>query len=340
MKKTLIIAEAGVNHNGDLELAKKLVDVAADAGVDYVKFQTFKAKELVSKSAEKASYQIQNTGKEKESQYEMLKKLELSEADHHELISHCKKNDINFLSTAFDLDSVDLLDRLGIDLFKVPSGEITNKPYLQKLASKKKPIILSTGMATKDEIQEALDVLMKAGIVETNIRVLHCNTEYPTPMNDVNLKAMLDIKNTFKLEVGYSDHTLGIEVPIAAVALGASVIEKHFTLDREMDGPDHRASLEPLELKAMVAAIRNIEAATGGSGFKKPTASELANKIVARKSLHSIKALEKNRVIEAEDLICLRPGDGMSPMKIDTIIGRKLKQDIPAYHKFTGKELE
>jgi len=340
MNKVLIIAEAGVNHNGDINIAKQLIDAAAQAGVDYVKFQTFVAKNLVSEKAKKAEYQIENTGKQEESQYEMLKKLELSEADHIKLISYCQEQGIKFLSTAFDLDSVDLLDKLGIDLFKVPSGEITNKPYLQKLASKKKPIILSTGMANKEEIQAAVDVITQTGIEKNNIQILHCNTEYPTPMQDVNLLAMLDIKKTFEVQVGYSDHTLGIEVPIAAVALGAVVIEKHFTLDRNMDGPDHRASLEPNELKAMVEGIRNIEKAIGGSGIKEPSESEIKNKSVARKSIHSSKALKAGHVIKEEDLICIRPGNGISPMEINKLIGKRIKKELSPYSMVQKEDIE
>jgi N-acetylneuraminate synthase/N,N'-diacetyllegionaminate synthase len=331
MNKVLIIAEAGVNHNGDINIAKQLIDVAADAGVDYVKFQTFIAKNLVSEDAQKADYQIDNTGKKEESQFIMLKKLELSEADHHELIAYCKLKGVKFLSTAFDLESVDLLTELGIDLFKVPSGEITNKPYLQKLASKQKPIILSTGMANKKEIQDAVDVLKEAGIEKNNIQILHCNTEYPTPMQDVNLLAMLDIKKTFGVEVGYSDHTLGIEVPIAAVALGAVVIEKHFTIDRSLEGPDHRASLEPAELKAMVAGIRNIEKAIDGSGIKEPSVSEKKNKTVARKSIHTAREMNAGEEIQLKDLVCLRPGNGISPMEIDTILGKKVLKKLDAF---------
>ncbi len=339
MNKTLIIAEAGVNHNGDINIAKQLIDAAAKAGVDYVKFQTFIAKKLVSEATKKADYQIENTGKQEESQFEMLKKLELSETDHHELIAYCKSKNIKFLSTAFDLDSVDLLNSLGIDLFKVPSGEITNKPYLQKIASKQKPIILSTGMANKTEIQDAIDVLTDAGIEKSKLQILHCNTEYPTPMQDVNLLAMLDIKNTFGVEVGYSDHTLGIEVPIAAVALGAVVIEKHFTLDRNMDGPDHRASLEPSELKAMVDGIRNIERAISGTGIKEPSESEKKNKSIARKSVHTNKALKTGHTITADDLICIRPGSGISPMLIDELIGRQLQNDLPSFHLIQKEDI-
>ena len=340
MNKTLIIAEAGVNHNGDINIAKQLIDVAAAAKVDYVKFQTFIAKNLVSETAQKAAYQIKNTAKQDESQYEMLQKLELSKADHNELITYCNLKGVRFLSTAFDLESVELLCNLGIDLFKVPSGEITNKPYLEKLAAQKKPIILSTGMATKNEIGDALKVLIDAEVSKENIRILHCNTEYPTPMQDVNLLAMLDLKKTFNVDVGYSDHTLGIEVPIAAVALGAMVIEKHFTLNRNMEGPDHKASLEPNELKAMVECIRNIELAIGGSGIKEPSESEEKNKIIARKSIHTNKQINAGHLLTKEDLICLRPGDGISPMELENIVGKKIKNNLTSFSKLKKEDIE
>lgn len=320
MEKTIIIAEAGVNHNGEIEIAKKLIDVASDAGVDYVKFQTFKATSLASKNAEKAIYQKENTNDESESQLSMLKKLELTESMHFELIDYSKKKGTNFLSTGFDQESIDFLDGLGMEFFKIPSGEITNLPYLRKIGGLGKPIIISTGMADLMEISNALKVLEDAGANKSDITVLHCNTEYPTPMQDVNLMAMTTIANALKVSVGYSDHTLGIEVPIAAVALGAKVIEKHFTLDRNMKGPDHRASLEPSELKAMVKSIRNIERAIG-NGEKKPSPSELKNKIVARKSIVAMKAIKKGEVFTDENLTVKRPGSGISPMKWDEIIG-------------------
>jgi N,N'-diacetyllegionaminate synthase len=319
--KTLIIAEAGVNHNGSIELAKKLIDAAAEAGVDYVKFQTFKAETLVSKNAKKAEYQAKNIGDNDDSQYTMLKKLELDQEMHKLLISYCKTKDIKFLSTAFDLESIDLLFDLGIDLFKIPSGEITNLPYLQKIGSLGKPVILSTGMANLGEIEAALEVLVNAGTAMENITVLHCNTEYPTPMQDVNLTAMLGIKEAFKVKVGYSDHTLGIEIPTAAVALGAICIEKHFTLDKTMEGPDHKASLEPHELKAMVSAIRNIELALG-DGVKRPSASEAKNKPIARKSIHLAHSLPAGHILTAEDIIMKRPGNGISPMDIQLVLGK------------------
>ncbi|MDB4505927.1 N-acetylneuraminate synthase [Saprospiraceae bacterium] len=330
MNKTLIIAEAGVNHNGSLDLAKKLIDVAVEAGVDYVKFQTFKTENLISKTAKKAAYQIENTGKADESQFEMVKKLELDKDTHEILINYCKEKNIKFLSTAFDLESVDLLEELGIDLFKIPSGEITNLPYLEKVASKGKPIILSTGMSNLGEIEAAMNVISKNGIAQENITILHCNTEYPTPMEDVNLSAMNTIGEAFKVKIGYSDHTLGIEIPIAAVARGAVCIEKHFTLDRTMEGPDHRASLEPSELKAMVESIRNIEKALG-HGIKRPSNSESKNIEIARKSIHLAKDLPAGHIISRNDLQMKRPGNGISPMDMELVIGRtttaELKED-------------
>lgn len=327
MNRTLIIAEAGVNHNGSIEIAKKLIDSAVEAKVDYVKFQTFKTDKLVSKEAKKAAYQIENTKDEKESQFEMIKKLELDEEKHLILINYCQKKGIKFLSTAFDLESIDLLDALNIDIFKIPSGEITNLPYLKKIASKKKPIILSTGMANLGEIEDALNVLYHNGIERKDITILHCNTEYPTPMEDVNLSAMNTIAAAFKTKVGYSDHTLGIEIPIAAVARGAVCIEKHFTLDKNMEGPDHKASLEPKELKAMVKSIRNIEKAMG-NGIKKASKSEKKNIHIARKSIHTSRYLQKGNIIKKDDLIMKRPGNGISPMDIQFVIGRKLSESI------------
>ena len=331
-KKVLIIAEAGVNHNGDLSTAKKLIDLAAEAGVDLVKFQTFKADDLVSKEAKQAEYQQKNMGDNDNSQYQMLKKLELSEAAHIELIQYAQYKGTRFFSTAFDVKGLEYLHGLNFDQFKVPSGEITNYPYLKKLASFGKPVILSTGMADMAEIKAALTVLAE-GVDKKDITVLHCNTEYPTPMEDVNLKAMQTIANECGVEVGYSDHTLGIEVPIAAVARGATVIEKHFTLDRNSPGPDHRASLEPMELKAMVTAIRNIELAIGGDGVKTPSPSELKNREVARKSVHTTRAMKRGTTLREEDIIPLRPGDGISPMNWEHILGRELVRDLPAFAK-------
>lgn len=340
INRVLIIAEAGVNHNGDLNTAKELIDVAAKAGVDMVKFQTFKADDLVSKEAKKAAYQINNTKEGHDSQYEMLKKLQLSESDHTALIKYANSKGIEFFSTAFDVKGLEYLNSLGFSLFKVPSGEITNYPYLKKIASFGKPIILSTGMSSLKEIEQALQVLTSGGLTNKEITVLHCNTEYPTPMEDVNLKAMNTICREFDVEVGYSDHTLGIEVPIAAVAMGAKVIEKHFTLDRKLPGPDHRASLEPNELQAMVRAIRNIEIAIQGNGIKEPSKSELANLTVARKSLHSSKALKKGSVISDSDLLPLRPGDGISPMEWDNILGKELLVDYSPFQKIQLSDLK
>lgn len=323
---TIIIAEAGVNHNGDINLAKQLIDAAAIAGVDYVKFQTFKSDKLVSKNAEKANYQKENTNDSNDSQLKMLQKLELSEADHYKLIDYCKSKDIKFLSTAFDLESIDFLNKLNIDLFKIPSGEITNYPYLEKIGSLGKHIIISTGMATIEEIGNAMAVLIKNGTLRHQITVLHCNTEYPTPMEDVNLKAMETIADTYSVPIGYSDHTLGIEVPIAAVALGATVIEKHFTLDKTLPGPDHKASLEPDELKAMVKAIRNIEDAIGDKD-KAPTPSELKNKAVARKSIVASTTIKKGDILTKDNITTKRPGTGISAMEWPNIIGTKAKKD-------------
>jgi len=320
MKKTLIIAEAGVNHNGDINNAIRLIDAAVGAGVDYIKFQTFKAEKLVSKNAKKAEYQIQNMGGEEDSQYAMLKKLELSLQDHETLINYCKSKGIQFFSTAFDLDSLQYLKDIGLELVKIPSGEITNLPYLRKAAKLFSKVILSTGMSTMDDISSAVDIFRAEGIFD--ITILHCNTEYPTPLEDVNLKAMLAIKEQFQTEVGYSDHTLGIEVPIAAVALGASVIEKHFTLDKTMPGPDHAASLEPVELVNMVAAIRNIELAMKGDGLKTPSQSELKNIAVARKSIVAARSIKRGELLSEDNLTVKRPGTGISPMHWDEIIGK------------------
>ena len=326
MKDVLVIAEAGVNHNGSIELAKKLIKEASIAGADVVKFQTFKAETLVSKTAKKANYQKASTDAE-ESQFDMLKKLELDYAIHEELMQYSNEQGIKFLSSAFDLESIDLLNDLGIDIFKIPSGEITNLPYLRKIAQTGKQIILSTGMSTISDIEAALDVLRQNGA--TDIIVLHCNTEYPTPMEDVNLLAMNTIQNTFKVRVGYSDHTVGIEVPIAAVALGAEVIEKHFTLDKTMEGPDHKASLEPKELKAMVDAIRNIQAALG-DGLKRPSESEIKNMPIARKSLVAKANIQAGEMFSVDNLTIKRPGTGLSPMLWDDIIGSIARKNYEA----------
>ncbi len=338
-RNVIIIAEAGVNHNGDIQRAKDLIDVAHDAGVDYVKFQSFKASKLVSPTAKKADYQKKNIGEADNFQFTMLKKLELTEEDHDELINYCESKRIQFFSTAFDAEGVDYLDELGLKLIKIPSGEITNYPYLRSVAQKGKPIILSTGMASLSEIETALDVLIKFGAEKNNITVLHCNTEYPTPMEDVNLKAMLTIKEKLGVEIGYSDHTLGIEVPVAAVALGATVIEKHFTLDRNLSGPDHKASLEPQELKDMVSSIRNIESAISGNGIKEPSKSELKNIAIARKSIHLKRDLKKGEVLSENDLISLRPGDGISSIHWEDVIGKQLLSDKSSFDKLTWEDL-
>lgn len=323
-----IIAEAGVNHNGSIELAKKLIDAASLAGADAVKFQTFKTENLVSKNANKAEYQKQTTDEE-ESQFDMIKKLELDLDVHKELIAYCEKKNIIFMSTPFDLDSVDMLNDLGLKIFKIPSGEITNLPYLRKIGSLNKKIVLSTGMANMIEIGDALNVLISSGTKKENITVLHANTMYPTPMEDVNLNAMLSIKKEYGVEIGYSDHTLGIEVDIAAVAMGAKVIEKHFTLDNTMEGPDHKASLEPYELIAMVSGIRNIEKALG-DGVKIPSKSETPNIEVARKSIVASKDIRKGEVLDNSNLAIKRPGNGISPMKWDEIVGTVASKDYQA----------
>ena len=320
-----IIAEAGVNHNGSIKIAKDLINVAVESGADAVKFQTFKAEKLVSKTAEKADYQKKTT-EASESQFDMLKKLELDIEAHQELLVYCQEKNIMFLSTPFDHDSIDMLSDLGLETFKIPSGEITNFPYLQHIGSLKKQVILSTGMSTLQEVGDALTVLINAGVLKENITVLHANTMYPTPMTDVNLNAMLTMQKKFGVAVGYSDHTLGIEVDIAAVAMGASIIEKHFTLDRAMSGPDHEASLEPEELKAMVLAIRNIEKALG-SYEKKPSPSESINISIARKSIVASRSISKGEVFSENNIAIKRPGNGLSPMKWCDVIGTKAVRD-------------
>ena len=323
MGHVIVIAEAGVNHNGSIEIAKQLVDKAAEAGADFIKFQTFKSEKLVSKYARQADYQRRNIGKENDdSQLSMLKKLELSEEDHLELMDYCQKKGIKFFSTAFDLESIDYLHSLNLGLWKIPSGEITNYPYIKKIAGYGEPVILSTGMCELSDIKAAYKVLTDNGIRKEQITILHCNTEYPTPYEDVNLRAMTTLKDEFKVEVGYSDHTKGIEVPIAAVALGATVIEKHFTLDRNMEGPDHKASLEPDELKAMVSAIRHIEQALG-SGHKTVSESERKNITIARKSIVAACDIKAGEIFTEENLTVKRPGNGISPMKWEEVIGLK-----------------
>ena len=327
MEKVFIIAEAGVNHNGDINIAKKLIDVAFDSGANSVKFQTFKAENIVSSNAPKADYQLNSTEKS-ETQFQMLKKLELDLKSHQILIDYCKIKGIIFLSTPFDIESVDLLNKLGIKIFKIPSGEITNLPYLKKIGALNKKVILSTGMANINEIRDALRILTDAGTPKKNIIVLHANTEYPTPFEDVNLLAMQTIGRTFDVKVGYSDHTNGIEVPIAAVALGACVIEKHFTLDRNMEGPDHKASLEPPELKAMVSAIRNIEKAMSGNGNKEPSNSEKKNIPIARKSIVAKTNIKKGEIFSENNITIKRPGTGISPMLWYNVIGKISSTDF------------
>ena len=318
-----IIAEAGVNHNGSFELACKLVDAAKTAGVDCIKFQTFKSNKLVSHTAQKAEYQTETTGDG--SQVVMLKKLELSYNDFLKLKDYCDQVGICFLSTPFDFDSIDFLNSIEMPFWKIPSGEITNYPYLVALAKTGRPVVMSTGMCNVTEIEEAISVLRRNGTKE--IILLHCNTEYPTPFEDVNLRAMQTMHDTFGLDVGYSDHTRGIEIPVAAVALGATVIEKHFTLDRNMEGPDHKASLEPDELAAMVHAIRNVEQAMG-SGIKEPSKSERKNIAIARKSIVAAKSIKEGEILTEENLTTKRPGSGVSPMRWPEVIGTKAIRDF------------
>ena len=325
-KSIIIIAEAGVNHNGDLTLAKQLIDKAAEAGADLVKFQSFSADRLATRQAKKANYQIATTGST-ETQHQMLSRLELSANMHYELTAHCDLRNIEFLSTGFDIESINFLIKLGINYFKIPSGEITNLPYLRHIGQFSKSVILSTGMSTLGDIEAAIDTLEQAGTARSLITVLHCTTEYPTPMREVNLRAMQSIQSAFGVDVGYSDHTAGIEVSIAAAALGASVIEKHFTLDRSLPGPDHKASIEPNELKAMVCAIRNIEKSLG-DGVKRLTPSELRNKNVVRQSLVASKSIKVGEVFSAQNITTKRPGSGISPMNWDVVMGRKAVRDF------------
>lgn len=328
MSHVLIIAEAGVNHNGSVETAKRMIDKAVEAGADVIKFQTFKSEKLVSKSAKQAEYQKKNIANaENDSQLDMLRKLELSESDHNELMDYCAKKQIRFFSTAFDMESIDYLHSLQVGLWKIPSGEITNYPYLKKIAGFSEPVILSTGMCELQDVSEAISVLCDNGLRKEQISLLHCNTEYPTPFEDVNLLAMNELREKFGVRVGYSDHTKGIEVPIAAVALGAEIIEKHFTLDRNMEGPDHKASLEPDELKAMVAAIRNIERALG-NGHKRVSESERKNIAVARKSIVAARDIKAGEVFCETNLTVKRPGNGISPMRWEEVIGKIAKKDF------------
>lgn len=328
MSHVLIIAEAGVNHNGSVETAKRMIDKAVEAGADVIKFQTFKSEKLVSKSAKQAEYQKKNIANaENDSQLDMLRKLELSESDHNELMDYCAKKQIRFFSTAFDMESIDYLHSLQVGLWKIPSGEITNYPYLKKIAGFSEPVILSTGMCELQDVSEAISVLCDNGLRKEQISLLHCNTEYPTPFEDVNLLAMNELREKFGVRVGYSDHTKGIEVPIAAVALGAEIIEKHFTLDRNMEGPDHKASLEPDELKAMVAAIRNIERALG-NGHKRVSESERKNIAVARKSIVAARDIKTGEVFSETNLTVKRPGSGISPMRWEEVIGKIAKKDF------------
>ncbi len=326
MKRVFIIAEAGVNHNGSLEIAKKMIDCAAQCEVDAIKFQTFQADSLVSPFAPKAEYQKKLTN-HRETQLKMLKSYQLDKHAHRQLMKYCKKRKILFISSPFDLPSINLLNDLGLPILKIPSGEINNLPYLKKIGKLKKKLILSTGMASLEEIQTALKILIKAGTPKQLITVLHCNTAYPTPFGDVNLQAMLTMKERLKVKVGYSDHTLGIEIPIAAVALGAGVIEKHFTLDRTREGPDHKASLEPSELKKMVAAIRHVELALG-TGIKKPSASEIKNLPVVRKSLVAASDINKGDIFQSENIAVKRPGTGITPMNLNKVLGLRAKRDF------------
>lgn len=326
MSNVFIIAEAGVNHNGDINLAKKLIDAAAAAGADAVKFQTFNTDNEVSKFAPKAEYQLETTD-EDESQYEMIKKLELSREDHLVLMDYCKASSIKFLSSPFENDAIDLLAELGLDIMKIPSGEITNFPFMKKIGALNKKVIMSTGMATIGEVEQAIDILTENGTDREKITLLHCNTEYPTPYEDVNLRAMVTLADSFKLPVGYSDHTKGIEIPLAAVAMGAVVIEKHFTLDKTMEGPDHKASLEPGELSEMVKAIRNVETALG-TGIKKPSKSEKKNIAIARKSIVALCDIKAGEVFTEENVTTKRPGSGVNPMDWNFVLGRKAPRDF------------
>jgi N,N'-diacetyllegionaminate synthase len=338
MSQVKIIAEIGVNHNGDIDLAYKMIDAAADSGADFIKFQTFKTESLVSNNAPKAQYQIENTETEG-TQFDMLKKLELGTKEHYRLIDYCKSKGVVFLSSAFDLKSLALLNKMDIPFIKIPSGEITNYPYLKAVALMGKPVILSTGMATMDEVELSFKVLIENGLKKNMITVLHCNTEYPTPYEDVNLLAMKTLSKKLQVAVGYSDHSLGSEVAIASVALGAVVIEKHFTLDQNLLGPDHKASMEPKDFKKMVQAIRNIEKAISGSGDKIPSSSEIKNIPIARKSVFLTEDLITGTVIENHHLIALRPGIGISPMRWNDIIGKRINKTLNKGHRLNWDDL-
>jgi N,N'-diacetyllegionaminate synthase len=337
MDKVIIIAEAGVNHNGDIDRAFEMIVAAKKCGADFIKFQTFQANLLASPDAKQANYQLKNAAEK--NQFEMLQKLELDENAHQLLISECKKQKIGFLSSPFDLESIALLSRFDLEYYKIPSGEITNFPYLREIAKLKKQTILSTGMADFNEVSEAINILFKFGLNKESLTLLQCTTEYPCPFEDVNLNAMLTLHKHFGLPVGYSDHTSGIEVSIAAVALGACIIEKHFTLNKNLPGPDHKASLDPDELKSMVVAIRNIELSLG-DGVKKPSLSELQNLIPARKSIFLKNAIKKGELIKESDMIALRPGDGISAIYWDDVIGKKALKDLTIGHKVQNSDFE
>ena len=338
MSQVKIIAEIGVNHNGDIDLAYKMIDAAADSGADFIKFQTFKTESLVSNNAPKAQYQIKNT-ENGDTQFDMLKKLELGTKEHYRLADYCRSKGVVFLSSAFDLKSLALLNKMDLPFIKIPSGEITNYPYLKAVALMGKPVILSTGMATMDEVELSFKVLIENGLKKNMITVLHCNTEYPTPYEDVNLLAMKTLSKKLQVAVGYSDHSLGSEVAIASVALGAAVIEKHFTLDQNLLGPDHKASMEPKDFKKMVQAIRNIEKAISGSGDKIPSSSEIKNIPIARKSVFLATDLITGTVIENHHLIALRPGIGISPMRWNDIIGKRINKTLNKGHQLNWDDL-
>lgn len=339
MSEVKIIAEVGVNHNGNIDLAQKMIAAAADCGANFVKFQTYITENIVSNSAPKANYQIKNT-KTKETQFEMLKKLELGIEDHYQLIKCCKSHGVTFLSSAFDLASLNFLKNTELPLIKIPSGEITNYPYLKAVSAINKPVILSTGMATLEEVERSVKVLLENGLKKHNITILHCNTEYPTPYDDVNLLAMKTLSEKFQVAVGYSDHTIGSEVAIASVALGAIVIEKHFTMDRNLPGPDHKASMEPDEFKAMIQAIRNVEKAISGNGEKIPSRSEIKNISIARKSVYVSQNLDKGTVLKDHHLITLRPGTGISPMRWNDLIGNSINKSLSKGHQITWDDLD